>query len=299
VQREIIFYDSLSAIVECAPSRVILKGGSLISRVYSRTPRFSWDIDLATPAPRKEELDLNVLSGRLRREKRFSGLRLNGSELVLGLFERDEEKDVFMDLYSLRRPMTTYSVGAPLRVFVRSRKLRVAALDKALVRLRERLDGLPTVDYVRATVSLDDEMRGGTRQVSVPSILSRLLRPVRTVTCRGACEEFCLVDKLVRMSRPLTQANLRDQMCDLYDVGQLLKLELDTRRLRRRYDHLFRRRLAPPVSGMQESIVENDRVLRRAEFSSRREFLMVPRSFNWKKYVDKTMAEASTVLQQV
>jgi len=99
----------------------VLKGSSLISRVYSRTLRFSWDIDLATPAPRKEELDLDVLSRRLRREERFSSLRLNGSELVLGLFERDEEKDVFMDLYSLRRPMTTYSVGAPLRVFVRSR----------------------------------------------------------------------------------------------------------------------------------------------------------------------------------
>jgi hypothetical protein len=50
---------------------------------------------------------------------------------------------------------------------------------------------------------------------------------------------------------------------------------------------------------MQESIVEYDRVLRRAEFSSRGEFLMVPRSFNRKKYVDKTMAEASTVPQQV
>lgn len=188
VQREIIFYDSLNAIVECAPTKVVLKGGSLISRVYSRIPRFSWDIDLATPAPRKKSFNLETLSSRLRRKKRFSRTRLNGSELILGLYERDKEKDVFVDLYSLRRPMTTYSVGAPLPAFLRSRNLRAPDLDGALLRLRGRLDGLPAVDYVRATVSLGEEMRGGTREIRVPTILSRLLRPVRTVTCKGECE---------------------------------------------------------------------------------------------------------------
>ena len=299
VQREIIFYDSLNAIVECAPTKVVLKGGSLISRVYSRIPRFSWEIDLATPERRKKSFNLETLSSRLRRKKRFSRTRLNGSELILGLYERDKEQDVFVDLYSLRRPMTTYSVGAPLPVFLRSRNLRAPDLDGALLRLRRRLDGLPAVDYVRATVSLGEEMRGGTREMRVPTILSGLLRPVRTVTCNGECEEFCLIDKLARMSQPLTRFNLRDQMCDLYDAGQLLRLQLNTRRLRRRYDRLFRGRVAPPISAMQESIVGKGRILRRADFSSRREFLMVPRRFNWKKYVDKTMAEISDVLQRV
>jgi len=299
VQREIIFYDSLSAIIECAPSKVVLKGGSLISRVYSRFPRFSWDIDLAAPIPRKEAFALGRLARRLRTAGRVSRTRLNGSELVLGLFERDEEKDVFVDLYSLRRPMTTYSVGAPLGTFIRSRKLTVARLDRALMRLRERLGGLPMVDYVRATISLGEEMRGGTREVRVPSILGRFLRPIRTVTCKASCEEFCLIDKLARMSRPVTQTNLRDQMCDLYDAGQLLRRKLETERLRRRYEHLYRRRTTPPISEMRESLLENATTLRRAEFSSRREFLMVPKSFNWKTYVDKTIGEMSTVLQQI
>jgi hypothetical protein len=299
VQREIIFYDSLNAIVEYAPTKVVLKGGSLISRVYSRIPRFSWDIDLATPVPRKKSFNLETLSSRLKRKKRFSRTRLNGFELTLGLYERDKEKDVFVDLYSLRRPMTTYSVGAPLPTFLRSRNLMRHDLDGALQRLRHRLDGLPAVDYVRATVSLGEEMRGGTREMRVPSILSRLLRPVRTVTCKGECEEFCLIDKLARMSQPLTRFNLRDQMCDLYDAGQLLRLELEPERLRRRYDSLFRNRAAPPISAMQESIATKSPILRRVDFSSRREFLMLPSRFNWKKYVDKTLAEASRVLQQI
>lgn len=299
VQREIIFYDSLSTITEFAPTNVVLKGGSLISRVYSRIPRFSWDIDLATPAPRREAFDLERLGSKLRRAGRISRIRLNGSELVLGLFERDEEKDVFADLYSLRRPMTTYSVGAPLGMFVRSRKLKAPTVDKALMRLRKTLNALPMVDYVRATVSLDEEVQGGTREVRVPSILGRFLRPVRTVACKGAREEFCLVDKLARMSQALGEANLRDQMCDLYDVGQLFKLKLELRRLRRRYEYLFRRRAAPPISSMRESIIKNGRTLRQADFSSRREFLMIPKNFKWKAYVDKTIADASALLQQI
>jgi hypothetical protein len=299
VQREIIFYDSLNAIVECAPTKVVLKGGSLISRVYSRIPRFSWDIDLATPAPRRKSFNLETLCSRLRSKKRYSRTRLNGSELILGLYERDKEKDVFVDLYSLRRPMTTYSVGAPLPVFLRSRNLRAPDLDAALLRLRRRLDGLPAVDYVRATVSLGEEMRGGTREMRVPSILSRLLRPVRTVTCEGECEEFCLIDKLARMSQPLTRFNLRDQLCDLYDAGQLLRLKLDAEQLRRRYDTLYRNHAAPPISAMQESVAAKNPILRRVDFSSRREFLMLPGRFNWKNYVDKTMAKASAVLRQI
>jgi hypothetical protein len=299
VQREIIFYDSLSAIVEHAPTKVILKGGSLISRVYSRIPRFSWDIDLATPAKRKEAFNLETLSSRLRRRKRFTRTRLNGSELTLGLYERDKEKDVFVDLYSLRRPMTTYSVGAPLPTFMRPRNLRTHDLDGALQRLRRRLGALPAVDYVRATVSLGEEMRGGTREMRVPSILRRVLRPTRTVTCKGECEEFCLIDKLARMSQPLTRFNLRDQMCDLYDAGQLVRLELNAELLRRRYDHLFRNRAAPPIPAMRESIAAKRPILRRVDFSSRREFLMFPSRFNWKKYVDKTMTEVSIVLQQI
>jgi hypothetical protein len=299
VQREIIFYDSLNAIVECAPTKVVLKGGSLISRVYSRIPRFSWDIDLATPTQRKKSFNLETLSSRLKSKKRFSRTRLNGSELILGLYERDKEKDVFVDLYSLRRPMTTFSIGASLPVFLRSRNWRTADLDGALLRLRRRLDGLPAVDYVRATVSLGEEMRRGTREVRVPSILSRLLRPVRTVTCTGECQEFCLIDKLARMSQPLTRFNLRDQMGDLYDAGQLLRLELDAEPLRRRYDTLFRNHAVPPIAAMQESIVTNRQILRRVDFSSRREFLMLPENFNWKNYVDKTMAEASGVLKQI
>jgi hypothetical protein len=299
IQREIIFYDSLNAIVEYAPTKVVLKGGSLISRPYSRIPRFSWDIDLATPVARKEAFNLETLSSRLRRKKRFTRTRLNGSELILGLYERDKEKDVFVDLYSLRRPMTTYSVGAPLPIFLRSRNFKKNDLNVALQRLRRRLDGLPAVDYVRATVSLGEEMRGGTREMHVPSILSPVLRPMRTVTCNGECEEFCLIDKLARMSQPLTHFNLRDQMCDLYDAGQLLRLELNAERLRRRYDSLFRNHEAPPISAMQESISANRPILRRLELSSRREFLMLPSSFNWKNYVDKTIAGASAVLQEL
>ena len=299
VQREIIFYDSLNALVECAPARVVLKGGSLISRVYSRIPRFSWDIDLASPASRKKSFNLERLASGLRRKKRFSRTRLDGFELILGLFERDKEKDVFLDLYSLRRPMATYSVGAALPVFLRSRNLRTRDLDGALLRLRRRLEGLPAVDYVRATISLGEEMRGGTREVRVPSILSRLLRPVRTVTCRAECQEFCLIDKLARMSQPLTRFNLRDQMCDLYDAGQIMRLELNADQLRRRYDSLFRKHAAPPISAMQESITTKSPILRGADFSSRREFLMVPSSFNWKNYVDRTLAEASAVLEQI
>jgi hypothetical protein len=299
VQREIIFYDSLNAIVECAPSNVVLKGGSLISRVYSRIPRFSWDIDLATPLPHKKSFNLNTLCSRLRIKKRFSRTRLNGSELILGLYEEDKEKDVFAYLYSLRRPMTTYSVGAPLPVFLRSRNWRTPDLDRALQRLRRKLDGLPAIDYVRATVSLGEEMRGGTREMRVPSILSRLLRPLRTVTCKGECEEFCLIDKLARMSQPLTRFNFRDQMCDLYDAGQLLRLELHADQLRRRYDSLFRNRAVPPISAMEESITAKSPILRRADFSSRREFLMIPSSFNWKNYVDKTVAEALAILRRI
>jgi hypothetical protein len=50
---------------------------------------------------------------------------------------------------------------------------------------------------------------------------------------------------------------------------------------------------------MRESLLENARTLRRADFSSRREFLMVPKSFKWKRYVDKTIAEMSAVLQRI
>jgi hypothetical protein len=52
-------------------------------------------------------------------------------------------------------------------------------------------------------------------------------------------------------------------------------------------------------AAMQESIMAKRPIRRRTDFSSRREFLMLPRSFNWKKYVGKTMTEASAVLQQI
>jgi hypothetical protein len=56
--REIIFYDSLSAIIQCAPTKMVLNGGSLISRVCSRIPQFSWDIDLAKMHKRGWKLEM-------------------------------------------------------------------------------------------------------------------------------------------------------------------------------------------------------------------------------------------------
>lgn len=186
VQREIILYDSLAAILRFTPVKVILKGGTLISRAFSRIPRFSWDIELATPARGKGNFDLQVLRKRFRDEGLYSRTRLDDTELVLGFFEKDEEKDVFTDILSLRRPMTTYTVGAPLNLFLRSRKFMQPNLHAALVRLKKRLNGLPMVDYVRATVSLDDAMEGGIRTVKVPSILARNFPPLRTISCNAS-----------------------------------------------------------------------------------------------------------------
>jgi hypothetical protein len=280
VEREIIFYDTLEAICSLSPVPVVLKGGTLISRLYSECPRFSWDIDLSVALRSKEEYDLDGLNRRM--EGRTARLTLGGEELELGRFERERERDVFVNLLPLARDMLTWSLGASLPVYLRKRGFKVEELRGEMLELRNRLGQLPFVESVRGTLSLTEVV--AERRGEVGSLLQKVMRPVRRVRARIYPPELCLVEKLSRISRGVEEIGLRDLLCDFYDVGQLLRLDLSRRGLLEAYGSSYFRREAPGPALLQRRMREALSVVRRNLhlFGKRREFVWC--RYDWEEY---------------
>jgi predicted nucleotidyltransferase component of viral defense system len=289
VEREIIFYDTLEAIGSYSPVEVVLKGGTLISRLYSGYPRFSWDINLCADLKSKEEYDLEELNNRMG-EKRLARLRVGRRELELGKFERDLEKDVFADLLSLKRDMLTWSLGAPLPTYLR--KLGWTHHEISQIR---KIGTIPFVESVRCTVSLSGVVSGKRRKI--PSIIEKKLPPVRRAEVRVYPPELCIIEKLGRFSRNVDEIGLRDLLCDFYDLGQLLNLELDEKILLESYRQSYSNRQIPSPVLLQRRLRENLSIVKRNldSFKKRREFVHC--RYDWDKYFSDTKKKLEQLLE--
>jgi predicted nucleotidyltransferase component of viral defense system len=288
VEREIIFYDTLEAIGSYSPVEVVLKGGTLISRLYSEYPRFSWGIDLCADLKSKDEYDIEELNNRMG-EKRLARLGVGGRELELGKFERDLEKDVFADLLSLKRDMLTWSLGAPLPTYLR--KLGWTHHEISQIR---KIETIPFVESVRCTVSL---LGVSGKRRKIPSIIEKKLPPVRRAEVRVYPPELCIIEKLGRFSKDVEEVGLRALLCDFYDLGQLLNLELDEKLLLESYRRSYSNRQIPGPFLLQRRLRENLGIVKRNldSFQKRREFVHC--RYNWDKYFSDTKKKLEQFLE--
>lgn len=299
IEREIVFYDTLQMIAKCSPVGLVLKGGSLVSRLYSKHPRFSWDIDFSTSLREKDDFPLSRLDRRISSDGGRWSIRLDGTRVDLGKLERDAEKDVFRDILSFRRSMATYTLGASLPVYLRTLGVGLRSLTGGLLRLKDRLGKLPMVDYVRGTVYVKE-----TREVlasplrSVPSLIGQVLKPLRQARIRCMRPEYCLVDKVSRLAS-VEGVSLRDQMCDLYDMGQILAHGVDGRLVRERYRQLYAERRIGYSETVRDRVTARARELSGREnlFKSRREFVLVADKYRWKDYCRRTERELTPLLE--
>ncbi|MEM3519650.1 MAG: nucleotidyl transferase AbiEii/AbiGii toxin family protein [Candidatus Hadarchaeales archaeon] len=298
VEREVIFYDTLEAICSFSPTPVVLKGGTLISRVYSECPRFSWDIDLSADIRSKGDYSLAILNRRIRRAGRTQLIKIGRKTIELGKFERDVGKDVFVDMLSLKRDMLTLSIGASFPTYLRKKGMEVERLKGEILSLRETFGSLPFVDSVRATISLA-EIPIETRRERIKSILRDVLRPAKTVRARVYPPELCLVEKFSRMSKSVEDVGLRDLLCDFYDIGQLLRQPIDGKKLRESFAVLYRRREIAGVKMLSTKIEKNLSVVRRNLdlFEKRREFAWC--RYRWGEYFSWVEGEVKGILKDL
>jgi hypothetical protein len=288
VEREIIFYDTLEAMCSSSPVPVVLKGGTLISRVYSEHPRFSWDIDLTAPIRSKDDYDLPVLNQRIEEDGRIGSVEIGGEPIEFGKFERDAEKDVFVDVLSLKRDMITLSFGAPLPTYLRKKGLSGEKLEGGLSKLKAKLGSLPFADSVRMTISLTEppvEPKHG----RIKSIIEGALKPTRVAKTRIYPPELCLMEKLSRISRGAGEIGLRDLLCDFYDIGQLLRLDLNEKMIIECFRGLYSRREIPSANVLRRGVRENLSSVRRNLdlFEKRREFTWC--RYEWGEYFSLTV----------
>lgn len=296
VEREVVLYDTLEAICSLSPVPLVLKGGTLISRLYSERPRFSWDIDLSANLSSKEALDLRSLNRSLDARRRMCSLKLGGNlRIKFGEIVRDTEKDVFVDLLSLKRDMLTWNLGTPLPTYAKKLGLRFKKLRGRLMELKRRLGRLPLVESVRLTVSLGLP-ESAFRKRKVRSLLQSQLPPARTVRAPVYPPEFCLLEKLARMSKELETIGMRDLLCDFYDAGQLLKLELFKKRLLSYGRELYRRKALLSPETMRRRLERNLSIIRMNldQLKKRREFIWC--QYNWKGYFAATTRGIKRVL---
>lgn len=298
VEREIIFYDTLEAICSSSTVQVVLKGGTLISRVYSEYPRFSWDIDLAAAIRSKDDYDLQALNQRMEKDGRVGSIEIGGKPIEFGKFERDPEKDVFADMLSLKRDMITFSFGAPLPTYLRKIGLEVEKLKGELSKLKGTLGFLPFVDSVRMTISLA-EMPIETKREKVKSIIQGVLRPTRVVRTPVFPPELCLVEKFSRVWRGVDEIGLRDLLCDFYDIGQLLRLDLDGETILKCFRDLYSWREIPRAGVLQRRVKENLSLVKRNLdlFEKRREFAWC--KYDWNEYFSIAEKDIERVLGQI
>ncbi len=299
VEREIIFYDTLTQILRCSPVPVCLKGGTLISRLYSEIPRFSWDIDLVSNLSSKKGYSLDKLNKCIEQLGGTYELVCNEVKVNLGFFEIDAEKNVFIDLLSLRRLMSTYSVGVSLPRYVLRRGEEIDKLTMYFLRMKKELGFLPSLDYVRLTVSINEkEPIESFKSKVIPSILEKIEKPVLKAKGLVFPPEYCIAEKISRLGKPL-ELSLRDHLCDLYDLGQLLKLKLDISLFKKRIDYLYRARRAVLPRKLFEQVERNISVLTKYGklFETRREFILPSRKYEWKEYVGRVREEIREIIK--
>ena len=302
IEREIIFYDTLYVFSKFSPTKIALKGGSLISRIYSEYPRFSWDIDLTSNIQKKSEYDLRKLNTHLKNEGRTHTYNFNSISLETGLIERDVEKNVFKDILSLRRPLTTYQLGTALPIYLRLRGYNINKLAGKIIKLKEKYGRLPCIDFVRATISLMDPADLNKLPVrKIPSLVEEGIPPECEVKISVYHPEYCLIDKVSRLSQPFDTARLRDLSCDFYDIGQLLKQSLNLSLVKERYKLLYTHRAIQDIEYVKRRVEENIRqlLLRPEIFKERREFIAAEKQYDWKEYLRKTLEELKNVLESI
>jgi hypothetical protein len=250
---------------------------------------------------KKEDFPLSRLDGRISRAGGRWRVRFDGGRVDLGKLERDQEKDVFADILSFRRSMATYTLGASLPVYVRSLGTSLHNLTGGLLRLRNRLGKLPMVDYVRGTVYVK-ETPSVTRSPwkNVPSLMGEALKPLRQARVRCMQAEYCLMDKVSRLASG-EGVSLRDQMCDLYDMGQILAWGVDERLVRDRYRELYAERRIDYLETVLDRVRARIRELSPREnlFKSRREFALVADEYRWKDYCRRVERELSPLLEKI
>lgn len=298
VEREIIFYDTLEAICSCSPTPVALKGGTLISRLYSECPRFSWDIDLSAAIRVKEDYRLQALNRRMGRDRRIKSIEIGGKLIYFGKFERDREKDVFVDLLSLKRDMVTPSLGTPLPTYLRKEGLKVEKLRGEISKLKGVTGFLPFVDSVRATVSLAEPPIKA-RRVGIRSVIEDVLKPAKVVKIPVYPPELCLVEKFSRMSKGIDEVGSRDLLCDFYDIGQLMRLGLDRKRILECFRDLYSQRKIAGVGTLRKRIGEDLSFVKRNLdlFEKRREFTWC--KYDWGEFFSNTEKGIKSVLEDL
>ncbi|MFN4133250.1 MAG: nucleotidyl transferase AbiEii/AbiGii toxin family protein [Candidatus Hadarchaeales archaeon] len=296
VEREILFYDTLEAICSYSPVPVVLKGGTLISRLYSECPRFSWDIDLSAAIHSKGDYSLQILNRRMEKGKGVQLIKVGGNVLEFGKFERDEEKDVFVDLLSLKREMIAWSLGASLPTYLRKKGLKVGELKDEILGIKKTLEFLPFVDSIRITISLEELVAEAKRE-RIKSIIQDVVKPTKMARARVYPPEFCLVDKLSRMSKSIDEMGLRDLLCDFYDVGQLLMLDLSGKRILERFRYLYSRRKILGVRVIRDRLEKNLSLIKGNLdlFNKRREFTWC--KYSWRDYFSATKKGVENVLE--
>ncbi len=299
VEREIIFYDTLTQILKCSPVPLCLKGGTLVSRLYSEIPRFSWDIDLTSNLTSKENYNLGKLNSCLTRLKGTYELVIGELKVKLGFFEIDVEKNVFVDLLSLRRPMATYSVGVSLSKYISRKVSNMNKLTGLFLNMKKNLGALPTIDFVRATVSINEkEPIEQFKFKEIPSILEKAEKPFLKAKGYVFPPEYCAAEKVSRLGKPI-EISLRDHLCDLYDLGQLLNLKLSRKLFMKRINYLYRARYISSPRKLFEDAEKNISVLIKYGklFETRREFIWPSKKYKWKEYVKETQKKLRKLSQ--
>jgi hypothetical protein len=276
----------------------VLKGGTLISRVYSERPRFSWDIDLSATIGSKEDYNLGVMNRRMGKDGRIRSIKIGRVAIEFGKFERDWEKDVFVDLLSLKRDMVTASVGAPLPTYLRKKGLKVERLKGEILKLKEDFGLLPFVDSVRATISLAEPPIEAKRR-QIKSIVRDALKPVKIAKTSICPPELCLVEKFSRMSKKVDEIGLRDLLCDFYDVGQLLRCPLDRKKLLEFFRDLHSRRKIVGSGILGRRMRENLSVVKMnlGLFRKRREFTWC--DYDWNEYFSELRRGVDDILRDL
>jgi nucleotidyltransferase AbiEii toxin of type IV toxin-antitoxin system len=159
VERDILTFDSFSAIAELSDDRLQFGGGTLLNWVYARSsPRFSFDIDsqILRPKVTKEEILRDVIqdvNDRLRKAGNIIKIPFAEKSIEVGSIEYDKEKDHFPDVLSLKRRVLALTVGQEAHRYIRKELHLTDDMSREGSKLKEHFGGfMPLIEEVRLEI---------------------------------------------------------------------------------------------------------------------------------------------------
>ena len=298
IEREIIFYDTLKALSKSTPTPLLLKGGTLVSRLYSEYPRFSWDIDLSSFLTNKRDYDIVALNSMLEKLGNVKEVKIGNYSIRLGLIEKDVEKDVFADILPIKRDISTISLGTHLPIYLRKVSIPVEKLSAHLLKLRKELGRLPFIESTRGTIYFGEiENKSIFKQLRIPSLIEKAMRPKTYVKMLCYPIEYCIIEKISRLAKPSEEVSIRDVLCDFYDLGQLTKKKIQKGFLLNRYKTLFATRKIPDISMLKKRLKTNFMLIKAnlGLFEKRMEFALAQK-YDWTDYYQLTIENINALL---